>query len=181
MNPLAILHGLKDKYAEYHKVKYTDNAIEACVHLSDRYISDKFLPDKAIDVMDEAGARAHMYSLEVPKEILVIEETLQTIRDQKESKVSYQLFEEAAILRDRERKLIQQLDDAQKQWQNEEDESPIKINAENIADVVSLMTGIPLSKVAESESQRLLYLNNELSKYIIGQEEAIVCLTKAHS
>jgi ATP-dependent Clp protease ATP-binding subunit ClpC len=137
---VAILHGLKDKYAEYHKVKYTDNAIEACVHLSDRYISDKFLPDKAIDVMDEAGARAHMYSLEVPKEILVIEETLQTIRDQKESKVSYQLFEEAAILRDRERKLIQQLDDAQKQWQNEEDESPIKINAENIADVVSLMT-----------------------------------------
>ena len=176
---IAILHGLKDRYAEHHKVKYTDNAIEACVHLSDRYISDKFLPDKAIDVMDETGAKAHMYNLEVPKEILEIEETLQTIRDQKESKVSYQLFEEAAVLRDRERKLIQQLDDKQKQWQNEEEESPIKINAENIADVVSIMTGIPLSKVAESESQRLLYLNNELSKYIIGQEEAILCLTKA--
>ena len=175
---MEILHGLKEKYAEHHKVSYTDNAIEACVHLSDRYISDKFLPDKAIDIMDEAGARAHMYNLEVPKSILEIEDALQKVRDQKETKVSDQLFEEAAVLRDQERKLLHRLGLAQKQWQ-EEEKTSVQINSEHIADVVSLMTGIPLSKVAESESQRLLHLNHELSNYIIGQEEAIVSLTKA--
>jgi len=175
---MEILHGLKEKYAEHHKVSYTDNAIEACVHLSDRYISDKFLPDKAIDIMDEAGARAHMHNLEVPKSILEIEDALQKVRDQKETKVSDQLFEEAAVLRDQERKLLHRLGLAQKQWQ-EEEKTSVQINSEHIADVVSLMTGIPLSKVAESESQRLLHLNHELSNYIIGQEEAIVSLTKA--
>ena len=175
---MEILHGLKEKYAEHHKVSYTDNAIEACVHLSDRYISDKFLPDKAIDIMDEAGARAHMYNLEVPKSILEIEDALQKVRDQKETKVSDQLFEEAAVLRDQERKLLHRLGLAQKQWQ-EEEKTSVQINSEHIADVVSLMTGIPLSKVAESESQRLLHLNHELSNYIIGQEEAIASLTKA--
>ena len=175
---MEILHGLKEKYAEHHKVSYTDNAIEACVHLSDRYISDKFLPDKAIDIMDEAGARAHMYNLEVPKSILEIEDALQKVRDQKETKVSDQLFEEAAVLRDQERKLLHRLGLAQKQWQ-EEEKTSVQINSEHIADVVSLMTGIPLSKVAESEIQRLLHLNHELSNYIIGQEEAIVSLTKA--
>ena len=125
----AILHGLKEKYAEHHKVNYTDNAIEACVHLSERYISDKFLPDKAIDVMDEAGAKAHMYNLEVPKSILEIEDDLQKIRDKKETKVSNQLFEEAAVLRDQERKLLHRLGIAQKQWQNEEDDKSVLINA----------------------------------------------------
>ena len=176
---MDILHGLKEKYAEHHKVSYTDNAIEACVHLSDRYISDKFLPDKAIDIMDEAGARAHMYNLQVPKSILEIENGLQKVRDQKEAKVSDQLFEEAAILRDKERRLLLRLEKAQKLWQDEEGKSSVQINSEHIADVVSLMTGIPLSKVAESESQRLLHLNHELSNYIIGQEEAIASLTKA--
>ena len=175
---MDILHGLKEKYAEHHKVSYTDNAIEACVHLSDRYISDKFLPDKAIDIMDEAGARAHMYNLQVPKSILEIENGLQKVRDQKEAKVSDQLFEEAAILRDKERRLLLRLEKAQKHWHDEEGKA-VQINSEHIADVVSLMTGIPLSKVAESESQRLLHLNHELSNYIIGQEEAIASLTKA--
>ena len=128
--------------------------------------------------MDEAGARAHMYNLEVPKSILEIEDALQKVRDQKETKVSDQLFEEAAVLRDQERKLLHRLGLAQKQWQ-EEEKTSVQINSEHIADVVSLMTGIPLSKVAESESQRLLHLNHELSNYIIGQEEAIVSLTKA--
>jgi len=176
---ISILHGLKEKYAEHHKVSYTDNAIEACVHLSERYISDKFLPDKAIDVMDEAGAKVHMYNLEVPESILKIEKDIQQVRDQKDVKVSSQLFEEAAILRDRERKLLHRLGIAQNQWQNEEDDKSVLINAEHVADVVSLMTGIPLSKVAESESQRLLHLNYELSNYIIGQEEAIASLTSA--
>jgi len=176
---MDILHGLKEGYEEHHKVQYTDEAIEACVQLSDRYISDKFLPDKAIDIMDEAGARAHLYNLEVPQNILDIEDQLHHVRENKETKVTDQLFEEAALLRDQERKLLNQLTIAQKEWQENEGKVSIQINEEHIADVVSLMTGIPLSKVAESESQKLLHLNQELSHFIIGQEEAILSLTKA--
>ena len=176
---MDILHGLKEKYEEHHKVKYSDNAIKECVNLSERYISDKFLPDKAIDIMDEAGARAHMYNLEVPKSILKIEFDVQNIREQKESKVSAQLFEDAAELRDKERKLLTKLSKAQKNWQEKEGNNLVEIDSETIADVVSLMTGIPLSKVAESESQRLLHLNNELSNYIVGQAEAITSLVNA--
>ena len=176
---IDILHGLKEKYQEHHKVHYTDNAINACVNLSERYISDKFLPDKAIDIMDEAGARAHMYNLEVPTNILNIENQVQKVREEKEIKVSEQLFEEAAILRDKERQLLIKLANAQKKWQETEGKLSVNINSETIADVVSLMTGIPLSKVAESESQRLLHLNKELSNYIIGQNEAISSITNA--
>jgi len=176
---MDILHGLKEGYEDHHKVKYTDEAIEACVHLSDRYISDKFLPDKAIDILDEAGARAHMYNLEVPQNILDIEDRLQHIRHNKETKVLGQLFEEAAVLRDQERKLLNQLSAAQKEWQDSEGNMKIQINEDHIADVVSLMTGIPLAKVAESESQKLLHLNHELSNFIIGQNEAISSLTNA--
>ena len=176
---IDILNGLKEKYEEHHKVKYTNNAIIECVDLSERYISDKFLPDKSIDIMDEAGARAHMYNLEVPKSILKIELDVQSIREQKENKVSAQLFEDAAELRDKERKLLIKLSKAQKKWQEKEGKNQVMIDSETIADVVSLMTGIPLSKVAESESQRLLYLNKELSNYIVGQNEAIESLVNA--
>ena len=176
---IDILNGLKEKYEEHHNVKYTNNAIIECVDLSERYISDKFLPDKAIDIMDEAGARAHMYNLEVPKSILKIELDVQSIREQKENKVSAQLFEDAAELRDKERKLLIKLSKAQKKWQEKEGKNQVMIDSETIADVVSLMTGIPLSKVAESESQRLLYLNKELSNYIVGQNEAIESLVNA--
>ena len=176
---IDILNGLKEKYEEHHKVTYTENAIIECVDLSERYISDKFLPDKAIDIMDEAGARAHMYNLEVPKNILKIEIDIQNIRDQKDDKVLAQLFEDAAKLRDKERQLITKLTKAQKQWQVGQEESSVIIDSDTIADVVSLMTGVPLSKVAESESQRLLNLNNELSDYIIGQNEAIKSIVNA--
>jgi len=176
---IEILNGLKEKYEEHHKVSYTNNAIKECVDLSERYIAEKFLPDKAIDIMDEAGARAHMYNLEVPKNILKIEIDVQNVREQKENKVSAQLFEDAAELRDKERKLLLKLSKAQKQWQDKEGKNQVMIDSETIADVVSLMTGIPLSKVAESESQRLLYLNKELSNYIVGQDEAIVSLVNA--
>ena len=174
-----ILNGLKEKYEEHHKVTYTENAIIECVDLSERYISDKFLPDKAIDIMDEAGARAHMYNLEVPKNILKIEIDIQNIREQKDDKVLAQLFEDAAKLRDKERQLITKLAKAQKQWQVGQEESSVIIGSDTIADVVSLMTGVPLSKVAESESQRLLNLNNELSDYIVGQKEAIKSIVNA--
>ena len=176
---IDILNGLKEKYEEHHKVTYTENAIIECVDLSERYISDKFLPDKAIDIMDEAGARAHMYNLEVPKNILKIEIDIQNIREQKDDKVLAQLFEDAAKLRDKERQLITKLAKAQKQWQVGQEESSVIIDSDTIADVVSLMTGVPLSKVAESESQRLLNLNNELSDYIVGQKEAIKSIVNA--
>ena len=176
---MDILHGLKEKYEEHHKVRYTDNAIMACVDLSERYISDKYLPDKAIDIMDEAGARAHMYNLEVPKNILDIEIEIQDIRDRKEAKVAEQLFEEAAILRDNERKKTTTLAKEQKKWKEQEEKTTVTIGSETIADVVSLMTGIPITKVAESESQRLLQLNKELSNYIVGQNEAITSLVNA--
>ena len=176
---MDILHGLKEKYEEHHKVKYTNNAIDACVNLSERYISDKFLPDKAIDIMDEAGARAHMYNLEVPKTILDMEDKVQKIREEKELKVSEQLFEDAATLRDKERQLFKKLSKEQVKWQEGEGKRLIDIDSETIADVVSLITGIPLSKVAESESERLLNLNEELSNYIIGQNEAINSITNA--
>ena len=176
---IDILNGLKEKYEEHHKVIYTDNAIETCVHLSDRYISDKFLPDKAIDVMDEAGARAHMYNLEVPQDILNVEDELQKTREEKELKVSDQLFEQAAILRDKEKKLLEKLSTAQQIWQKSEGNISVELNEDHIADVVSLMTGIPVSKVAESESKKLLLLANELSTHIVGQDEAITSLSKA--
>ncbi|MED5426892.1 MAG: ATP-dependent Clp protease ATP-binding subunit [Candidatus Neomarinimicrobiota bacterium] len=176
---IDILNGLKEKYEEHHKVIFTDNAIETCVHLSDRYISDKFLPDKAIDVMDEAGARAHMYNLEVPQDILNVEDELQKTREEKELKVSDQLFEQAAILRDKEKKLLEKLSTAQQIWQKSEGNISVELNEDHIADVVSLMTGIPVSKVAESESKKLLLLANELSTNIVGQDEAITSLSKA--
>ena len=176
---IDILNGLKKEYEDYHKVIYTEEAIRECVELSERYISDKFLPDKAIDIMDEAGARAHLHNLKVPKHILKIELDIENIRLKKENKVSAQLFEDAAKLRDKERKLVKKLSNAQKVWQNEENKSQVSIDSEMIADVVSIMTGIPLSKVAESETQRLLHLNRELSDYIVGQNEAIQTIVNA--
>ena len=176
---IDILNGLKGKYEDHHKVRYTKEAIRECVELSERYISDKFLPDKAIDIMDEAGARAHIHNLKVPKHILKIELDIENTREKKENKVSAQLFEDAAKLRDKERNLIKKLSKAQKVWQNEENKSRVSIDSDTIADVVSIMTGIPLSKVAESETQRLLHLNKELSDYIVGQNEAIQSIVNA--
>ena len=176
---IDILNGLKKEYEDYHKVIYTEEAIRECVELSERYISDKFLPDKAIDIMDEAGARAYLHNLEVPKHILKIELDIENTRAKKENKVSAQLFEDAAKLRDKERKLVKKLSNAQKVWQNKENKSRVSIDSEMIADVISIMTGIPLSKVAESETQRLLHLNKELSDYIVGQNEAIQSIVNA--
>ena len=176
---VAILNGLKQKYEEHHGVKYTAKAIEMCVYLSDRYIADKFLPDKAIDILDEAGARSHLHNMQVPNNILRIEKKLQKIRDEKELKVKKQLFEEAAILRDNERKLLKKISVSQKRWKEKERLNVNEINSDSIADVVSIMTGIPLNKVAESENQKLLKLDNILKKYIIGQNKAINSLTKA--
>ena len=176
---IEILMGLKEKYEEHHNVKYSNNAIEACVYLSERYVSDKFLPDKAIDILDEAGARAHMFNDKVPKNIIAIEKKIDSLRSKKEIKVTKQLYEEAAVIRDKERKLLDKLNDAQQSWNEKSKVKELNISSEHIADVVSLITGIPVNKVAESESQKLLNLPKSLSQFIIGQEAAIQSISKA--
>jgi len=176
---IEILNGLKSRYEDYHFVKYTNEAINACVNLSDRYISDMFLPDKAIDVLDESGARAHMFNHKVPKGIITIENKLSKIREQKEIKVSNQQFEEAATLRDNEKKILNKLKKAQKKWNDDEKRVPTEITADDVADVVSSITGIPLSKISESENNNLINLESDLEKYIIGQRKAIITLSKA--
>ena len=176
---IEILMGLKEKYEEHHNVKYSNNAIDACVHLSERYVSDRFLPDKAIDILDEAGARAHMFNDKVPKNIIAIEKKIDSLRSKKEIKVTKQLYEEAAVIRDEERKLLDKLNDAQQSWNEKSKVKELNISSEHVADVVSLITGIPVNKVAESEGQKLLNLPKSLSQFIIGQEAAIQSISKA--
>ena len=171
--------GLKDRYEDHHNVKYSNEAIDACVHLSERYITDRFLPDKAIDILDEAGARSHMFNDKVPKNIIKIEKQIESLRSKKEIKVSKQKFEEAAIIRDKERKLLEALSSAQKSWNEESKDNANEISSEHVADVVSLITGIPVNKVAESESNKLLNLPNSLGQFIVGQEKAIQSISKA--
>ena len=176
---IAILEGLKANYEAHHNVTYSQKAIETCVHLSHRYISERFLPDKAIDVMDESGSRAYIRNLTVPKGILDIEVEIDQVKQEKETVVSLQKFEEAAALRDSEQKLQRKLKRAQKKWNEEEEKHPVKISEEMISDVVAQMTGIPVNKVAQSESHKLLNMVQELGKNIVAQDEAIHCLTRA--
>ena len=176
---INILHGLKEKYQNHHKVKYTDSAISACVKLSERYITDKFLPDKAIDVLDEAGAKAHLFNFDVPKKILKIENDLKKLRNEKETKVSKQLFEDAAIIRDKEKKLRHRLNEEQYSWQKKDEKMFLEIDGDKIEDIVSLMTGIPVSKVEKSERKKILNLDNSLKNLIVGQDRAINSVSNA--
>jgi len=176
---IEILEGLKANYEVHHNVTYSQKAIESCVYLSHRYISERFLPDKAIDIMDESGSRAYIHNLTVPKDILDIEIEIDQINREKETVVSLQKFEEAAALRDCEQKLHRKLKRAQKMWNEEDKKHPVEVTEEMISDVVAQMTGIPLNKVVQSESQKLLNMGNELGKKIIAQDEAIHCLTRA--
>ena len=176
---INILHGLKEKYENHHKVKYTDSAIKACVTLSQRYMTDKFLPDKAIDVLDEAGARAHMFNFEVPKKILKFEGQLKKLKTEKEKKVSKQLFEDAAIIRDKEKKISHRLNEAQNNWKKDDEKMFLEIDGNKIEDIVSVITGIPISKVAESEKNKILNLDNALKSLIVGQERAINSVSNA--
>ena len=176
---IKILKGLQPKYEKHHNVIYDQNAILACVHLSHRYITDKFLPDKAIDIMDEAGARTHMMNLKVPKEIVVLENKIQKVKGQKESAIVEQKFEDAANLRDNEQKLILKLNEAKKVWKKNEKSNPTKVNEDDIAEVVSMVTRIPIRRVAESEGQKLLKIKDEISEKIIGQDRAISSISKA--
>lgn len=174
-----ILRNIKEKYEDFHHVNYSDDAIEACVKLSARYISDRFLPDKAIDVMDEVGARVHLKNIHVPKHIVELEDSIEQTKEQKNQAVRDQEYEKAANFRDKESKLIRQLEQAKKQWDEESKTKRYPVEEEDIAEVVSMMTGIPVSSVAEKENRKLLNMTNDLQGEVIGQDDAILKVTKA--
>ncbi len=176
---ITILNGIKAKYERHHQVSLDEKAISACVKLSDRYITDKHLPDKAIDVMDEVGSRVHISNINVPDEILILEKKVLNLKKKKEDAISKQKFEKAAELRDQERKLNEKLDKLQSEWSKSEKLNRPVISEDDVADVVSMITGIPLQRVAENESERLLSLDKILKKEIIGQDEAIEKLTQS--
>ncbi len=176
---IEILHNIKDKYEEHHNVLYSDEGIELAVQLSDRYITDRFLPDKAIDVMDEAGARVHLSNIRVPKEIVTIEEQIEKIREEKNQVVKSQRFEEAARLRDTEKKLQEELEVAKKDWERKAETEVHDVTKQNIAEVVAMMTSIPVDKISEPESAKLLNMDEELRGRVIGQDEPITKLSKA--
>jgi ATP-dependent Clp protease ATP-binding subunit ClpC len=176
---IQILDNIKEKYEDHHHVNYTKEAIDACVKLSDRYISDRFLPDKAIDVLDEAGARVHMNNIHVPEDIVKYEDAIEDVKKEKNRVVKSQKYEEAAQLRDKEKKLIEQLDLAKARWEEKTRTEKYTVTEENVADVIGMMTGIPTNRIAQKESNKLLGMSQELAAKVIGQEEAIKKLTKA--
>jgi len=174
-----ILENIKPKYEEFHNVTYSDDAIKACVKLSNRYISDRFLPDKAIDVLDEVGARVHLKNIHVPKHIEELEKQIEKIKEDKNKAVKDQKYEKAADLRDDESKLIRQLEIAKMDWEEESKSKRYPVDEEHIAEVVSMMTGIPVQKVAQNESKKLIGMGEDIKSMVIGQDEAIVKITKA--
>lgn len=176
---LQILHGLKDRYEAHHNVQYSEEALEAAVSYSSRYIQDKFHPDKAIDVMDEAGARVHLANVDIPENIVKLESDLDKLRTRKEDVVKNQEFEMAASLRDDERKLLQKLSEANEEWHTAMKIDPPVVKVDDMAAVVALITGIPLQDVAETEADRLLKLESEITKHLIGQEHVIHAMAKA--
>ncbi len=175
----AIVKGLQSRYEAHHRVRFHADAIRAIVKLSDRYITDRYQPDKSIDVLDETGARVHLANIVVPKEITDLEEQIKKVRSEKDSVVRSQNFEKAAILRDREKNLIRELEDAKKRWNEDQDSSYATVTEEDVAEVVSMMTGIPVMRVAQTESDRLLQMGEKLKSRIIGQDRVIEILSRA--
>ncbi len=176
---IQILDNIKDRYEDHHHVTYTEEALNACVALSDRYISDRFLPDKAIDVLDEAGARVHINNINVPEQIVSLEEQIEDVKKEKNRVVKSQKYEEAAQLRDKEKKLIAQLEEEKNKWEEETRTKRYKVDEENVAEVIAMMTGIPTKRIAQNEGQKLLSMKDELEEKVIGQGDAIKKLTKA--
>lgn len=176
---LEIITNVKDKYEKHHGVKYTDDAIKSCVKLAERYITDRFFPDKAFDVLDESGARVRLSNVEVPKEIVTLEQELSDISIQKNQAIRNQNFEEAARLRDKERGIQQELELIKIDWEKSLENDHQLVTEDDVAKVISIMTGIPATKVSEDEAKRLLNLNEELKKRVIGQDDAIDVLAKS--
>jgi ATP-dependent Clp protease ATP-binding subunit ClpC len=176
---IQILTNVRDRYEKHHGVRYTDESVRACVMMADRYITDRFLPDKALDVMDEAGARVHLAHIHVPKEVLELEAKIEEVRLQKNSVVKSQNFEEAARLRDLEKQHLTELEQVKEQWESNATEVAYEVTEEDVADVIAMMTGIPVNRIAEGETAKLLKMADELKSQVIGQDEAVEHLAKA--
>lgn len=176
---VEILKNIKDKYEEHHNVRFSDESIELAVKLSERYITERFLPDKAIDVMDEAGARVHLGNIHVPEEIVKLEKEIEAVREDKNRVVKSQKFEEAARLRDSEKKLLDQLEEAKAEWERKAESEIHDVTSTDISQVVAMMTGIPVDKISEPESKKLLRMEEELKEKVVGQEDAIQKLSRS--
>ncbi|NNE31825.1 MAG: ATP-dependent Clp protease ATP-binding subunit [Winogradskyella sp.] len=176
---VEILNNIKGKYEEHHNVDYTDEAIEACVKLTNRYMTERFLPDKAIDALDEAGSRVHITNIDVPKQILELEKKLEEVKETKNSVVKKQKYEEAAKLRDDEKRIEKELASAQEKWEEETKQHREIVTEDNVADVVSMMTGIPVNKIAQTEINKLAQLPELIKGKVIGQDQAVAKVVKA--
>ncbi len=176
---IEILNNIKSKYEEHHNVNYTPEAIEACVKLTNRYMTERFLPDKAIDALDEAGSRVHITNIEVPKQIIELEKQLEIVKETKNSVVKKQKYEEAAKLRDDEKRLEKELAIAQEKWEEDTKQHREEVTEDNVADVVSMMTGIPVNRIAQTEINKLAELPKLIKGKVIGQDEAVAKVVKA--
>jgi ATP-dependent Clp protease ATP-binding subunit ClpC len=176
---IQILNNIKDRYEEHHMVSFTPEAIEACAKLTDRYISDRHLPDKAIDALDEVGSRVHITNINVPQEILDIEKKIEEINIEKANVIKQAKYEEAAVLRDDERKLQEKLELEKKKWEEESKAKRVQVTEDNVAEVVSMMCGIPVTRIAQKESGKLVLMGEELRGKVIGQDEAVEKVVKA--
>jgi ATP-dependent Clp protease ATP-binding subunit ClpC len=176
---IQILNNIKDRYEDHHSVTYTEEAIAACVKLTERYITDRHLPDKAIDALDEVGSRVHLTNINVPKEILDVESQIEALKEQKNEVIKSQQYEKAAELRDNERRLQEELEAAKKKWEDESKTNRVTVTDEHVAEVVSMMCGIPVTRVSEKETGRLAKMGEELGGKVIGQEEAVNKVVKA--
>jgi len=176
---IEILRNIRDKYEQHHRVNYTEEAIDLTVKLSERYISDRYLPDKAIDVLDEAGARVHLNNIKVPEDIERLESEIVAVREEKNRVVKSQKFEEAAQLRDKEKKLLEKLDQAKRAWEEKADSEVHDVGPQDVAEVVAMMTGVPVDKISEPETKKLLNMEIELQGQVIGQDEAIRKLARS--
>ncbi len=176
---IQIINGLRDRYEAHHRVKITDEAVEAAAKLSDRYISDRFLPDKAIDLIDEAGSKVRLRSYTIPPNLKELEDKLEGVRSEKNEAVQSQEFEKAASLRDTEQKLKEELEVTKKEWKEKQGKEESEVTVEDIASVVAMWTGIPVAKIAQEESAKLLNLEEELHKRVVGQGEAVEAISRA--
>jgi ATP-dependent Clp protease ATP-binding subunit ClpC len=176
---IQILTNIQSKYEDFHNVTYSPEAIIACVKLSDRYMTDRLLPDKAIDVLDEVGARVHLKNINVPKEVVDLEKKIEDVKNEKNKVVKSQKFEEAASLRDTEKRLAEELEKAKNQWEEESKHKRYPIDEDAIAEVVSMMTGIPVKRMVQAETEKLKKMNEDMKGMVVGQDEAILKVVKA--
>lgn len=174
-----ILNNIKERYEDHHSVRFTEEALQACVQLTERYITDRHLPDKAIDAMDEVGSRVHLTNINVPQEILDIEQKIEDLKEQKNEVIKSQQYEKAAELRDSERKLQDELEVAKKKWEEESKENRVEVTEEHVAEVVSMMSGVPVTRISESETGRLAVMSEEIKGKVIGQDDAVQKVVKA--